>query len=560
MPHQSMRQRMADLDRRLLSAERFTSARLEVKTHTGELLYAVGGCFDRIAKRYVDRPCTARVVVLKEDQEAIGRAIALYLQQRRDDDDARKALLMAIGERGGGKTFIGSLLIVTIALALIGSLSMAVSIFSAQNAEIRTGIAKICDPSWHEFVKDPSAPATTFINGSQCRWFTSRNPKMLRQAQIDWELVVINEGQDQPEDIFTNGVFAVRNKGGLTFVATNPPTEDDGDWVAIVQQGLEVDSSDGEAHIVRAGKNDSINQASRTKAGRLVGMVDRNKADADFLGLIKLSGTVGYPGFTRTTRVVDDSGAWVSGHICERGHDWVDVTQQITAQHFGSKIGFDVIAGCDFQTEPGSCAAIGKLYQQAGGAGPLLLYVVEFVGTTGTESDLTLALASRGYFPGPVDYEGRPARSCLLVGDATGARQNAEHRKRDPYSFTRLRADGWSVMPPAFYGPKRTPWNPLIPDSRKQMKSVFSTGVVAFSPECAEPQEGFPSLLDSFQRAKVNAAGKFDKKKHYTHGPDGVRYMAWRFLPRGQAPPTKTVTPVNTNTLELLRKIRLGGG
>lgn len=555
--YRSIRQRMAALDQRLLSPDRYVPYALEVYTHEGELLYRVGGCLDKTTQRYVERPCEAQRVTLKPDQEKIGRAIAQYVAQRQRQDDARKALIMAIGERGGGKTFLGSLLIVTIALMLIGSWSMAVSIFSGQNEELKVGIRKICGPGWFTEVVDPKAPRLQFINGSCCRWFTSRQPKQLRQAQIDWELVVVNEGQDQPEEIITNAVAVVRNKGGLTFVATNPPMEDDGDWVAILHQGLQADASDGESYEVGASQNDSVNQPSREKSVRLMALINPERAAADGLGRVKLSGDIGYQGFTRAPRLVAPDGSWLSGHIAERALDWVDVTRQITAEHAKSQIGFDYIAGCDFQTDPGCCAAVAKLYLTQNGKGPLLLYVVEFVATQGVESDLTLALTSRGYFPGSVDYEERLASSCLLVGDATGSRQAATHNKRDPYSFKQVQADGWKTLPPFYYGKQRTPWNPLIPDSRKQMKLLLSSGALAFSPACGEPIEGFPSLLDSMQRAKVNAVGKFIKKKHYTHGPDGVRYMAWRFLQRPTAPQP---TGIDMDSFNALKSTRLGWG
>lgn len=557
MAYRSIRQRMAELDRRLLSAERYVPYRLEVYTHELELLYSVGGELDTTAHRYTENNCPAQKVILKPDQEEIGRGIARYVEQRCANDDTRKALIMAIGERGGGKTFLASLMIVTVALVLPGSWSMAVSIFQAQNEEIRIGIDKIVPDGWYEQVLDPKEPGLAFRNGSRCRWFTSRAPLQMRQGGIDWELVVINEAQDQPEEIATNGVAVVRNRGGVVFVATNPPMDDDGDWVAILHQGLKADSTDGESYEVKAAQNDSVNQASREKSVRLMAMINPERAAADGLGRIKLSGDVGYQGFTRARRIVDADGRWIAGHIAERDVSWVDETETITAEHAKSSFGYDYIAGCDFQTDPGCCAAIAKIFRERDGQ--LLLYIAEFVGVEGVEADLTLALTSRGYFPGKLDYEDRPvAKRTLLVGDATGSRQAATHRKRDPYSFKQVQADGWKALPPAYYGKQKTPWNPLIPDSRKQMKLLLTSGRIAFSPACAEPVDGFPSLLDSMQRAKVNNVGKFIKKKHYTHGPDGVRYMAWRFLMRGDTPAPKP--RMSTGAVDLLSRIKINGG
>lgn len=200
---------------------------------------------------------------------------------------------------------------------------------------------------------------------------------------------------------------------------------------------------------------------------------------------------------------------------------------------------------------------MGKLYQIP--TGQVLLWIREFVGASGTEGELTAALNARGYYPGPIDYEGRPAASCLIVGDATGARQNAEHRKRDPYSYTRLRAEGgWTILSPFLLRNRTggtTPMNPLVEESRKQMRRLHETGLLVYSPRCAETSAPFPSLIESLARAKVNAAGKFEKKGHYTHGPDGLRYLARRFLPWGVRPDEPT--EIDTDAFNELRSVKL---
>ncbi len=104
----------------------------------------------------------------------------------------------------------------------------------------------------------------------------------------------------------------------------------------------------------------------------------------------------------------------------------------------------------------------------------------------------------------------------------------------------------------------RIPWNPLVLDSRKQMHQLFADGHILISPACAEVSPGFPSLIESFKRCKVNPAGKFIRKEHFTHGPDGVRYLAWRFLPRPK-PPTPKYT-FDRETFETLRSIRIFSG
>jgi hypothetical protein len=224
MAHKSIRELTAELDRQLLSpADRLVPVKLEVRSHEGETLYVVGGLWDTIAQEYVDAPCEAHVVYLKKSQLEMGRAIGRYIEQRRAGDDARAALMMAIGNRGGGKTFIcGGVLMVSLALAFPGRWMIGVSITAKQNRELKTAIDMCVPrrdpqnadaPGWiTQDVTDPRDPHTLFITGSTVLWLTARNPKALRQALLPFEHVLVNEGQDQAEVVFTNAIHAVRSR------------------------------------------------------------------------------------------------------------------------------------------------------------------------------------------------------------------------------------------------------------------------------------------------------------------------------------------------------------
>jgi hypothetical protein len=559
MAHKSIRELRAELERELFSdSDRLVAARLEVRAPDGEVIFTVGGCWDGLRKQYIDKPCATRVVELMESQVPAARAIGKWITQREIDDATRHLLLLLIGNRGGGKTFECGLLMVALALAFPGTWQIGISITAKQNRELKTAIQMVAAPEWiTQDVTDLRDPSTTFVTDSMVLWLTARNPKALRMALLPFILVVINEGQDQAEVVYNNAIHAVRS-GGLVVVATNPPQDDAGDWVAVLYQGLEApDNGIGESFVLNNKDNAAVSQPTLQKIDRALRLVNPDAADADSGGIIKLSGNVGYPGFTKLERRVDETGKWLAGHIgapppdLDIGFsDWIDVTREITAQHAGSP--FDRVGGGDFQTEPGSCCSVGRLFRIP--TGEVLLYIERFVTTRGTEADLTYALTSAGYFPGSVTYDGAPALSMLLVGDATGARQNAEHRKREPYSFLRLRADGWHVLPPDYYGPKRTPWNPRVEESRKQMKALAFAGLILLDPRCREASDGFPALAESFVRAKVTPEGKFVKKGHHTHGPDGVRYLAWRFLPRPDIAPAP---PTDVDMEERIRSIKV---
>ena len=541
--------RLARLERILVSPERWVDALLEVRPLEGELVLRVGGLWDRHLKRYVDGPCKAHVVTLQGSQVEMGRALAEYVTARLAGDNTRPVVLFAGGRRGGGKTWVlGGLAQVVIALAIPGSWLIAVNVTSKQRREVVDAIGKIAPPRWLTAnVDDFRDPRTQFVTGSTVQWLSAKNPAAIRQAGLPIEAVFINEAQDQSITVYTNSIYAIRNTGGVVMVASNPPQTEAGDWTAVLYQAIQADEIDGRYFDLDATKNLAIHQASLTKIAKAMRTVDRLAADADVDAIWRLTGDAAYPAFSPL-------GVEKGGHIGEPGRDWTDVTQELTSEYEAR--GYDYIAGADFQKRPGLCSAIAKLYKRPDET--LVMWVCDYITTAGVEEDLSQAYVTRGYFPGPVDLEGKPAPSLLIVGDATGQHQNAEHRRSQPYSFVRLQADGWKVLPPMRHFKTKSGMNPLVLDSRAQMHHLFSTGQILLSPRLFEPQPGFPSLIESFKRAKVRAGGKLDNKGHFQHGPDGVRYLAWKYMPR-KKPPEPTFKP-DLEIFEQLRKINLWGG
>jgi hypothetical protein len=92
----------------------------------------------------------------------------------------------------------------------------------------------------------------------------------------------------------------------------------------------------------------------------------------------------------------------------------------------------------------------------------------------------------------------------LLIGDATGARQDAEHKWSEPTSYKVFKADGWLIQPPMYHFRHNTPWNPLVRDSRAQLHLLFERNRILISEKCREPCEGFSSLVESLRRAKAS--------------------------------------------------------
>jgi hypothetical protein len=549
MPHMSQAEMIRFLKKRLISSDRYVNALLVVTSHEDKEIFRVGGCWDTHLRRYVDRPCDPHVVKLQESQcvdtqtggPGIGYGFAKWLEAQRAKKKRARAL-MAGGNRGSGKTWcLGGVGIVAMALEFPNDWQFGINITAKQKRECIEAIREVARPEWIQGdVEDFRDPRTVFITGNTICWLSAQNPRAIRQAGLKIRYVFINEGQDQPQAVAINAIAAIRNTGGLVGVATNPPQTERSDWVASWWSGIEAGDLNGEKYFVDNKKNRAIDQEAVGDIGPYLYAIDRDAGDADGAGIFRLSGPIAYPAFKPLPLAK-------GGHIGEPPQvGWKDVTHDVTAEALDSDSGVPFLCGVDFQREPGVIGSIAKVYKDQ--TGKLILYIMDTIGVRGVESDFSGALHAAGYRPAP-GMDGPP---ILLVGDGTGARQNAEHRKGQPTSFMALRADGWKIVPPMYHWRTRTPWNPLVKDSRAQMHAVFDARQILLDPKCKEAAEGFPSLVDSFRSAKVGPRGGLVEKGHFQHGPDGVRYLAWRFLPRPQ--PEKL--PYDKDTSEAIASIR----
>lgn len=458
---------------------------------------------------------------------------------------------MGGGDRGSGKTwFLAGVGFVAMALAFPGDWQFGINITSKQKRECLEAIREVALPGWIESdISDFRDPRTRFVTGNTIAWKSSQAPRAIREAGLNLRYILVNEGQDQPVSVATNAIAAIRNTGGLVGVATNPPQVERSDWVANWWVDIEAGKLNGEKYLVEARLNRAIDQEARKDIGPFLLSADPGSYEADALGVFKLTGNVAYPGFSplpleRGGHVGDPPAQIVNIDGTRQG--WSDVTAEITAAIIDSSVGFPYVIGVDFQKHPGVVGQLAKLYRND--QGELVLHVIRTIAVRGVEADFSQALHAAGYVPDP----GKPA-SVMIVADATGARQNAEHRWNEPTSFKALKADGWYVQPAGRHWRTKVPWNPLVTESRDQMHSLFLRKRILLSPRCEEPTEGFHSLVESFRKAKAGPKGGLVEKGGYQHCPDGVRYLAWRFLPRPQGP---APAPIDTETADAVRKIR----
>lgn len=551
MAYKSRRQVLREA--RSLRTERYVDQLLVVQDHHGAEVIRVGGRWDRIARCYVAGPCLPRILTLNEGQYDAGYCVAKYIRARLANDPDRIALLMLIGNRGGGKTFALALLVVLLALAIPGGWQAVVNITSKQKRDLAGAIKKIVgarsNPATGQILPDPRGwvvadktdlrdPATVFQTGSTLLWCTSKNPDAIRTGELDFEAIHINEGQSQPVEVFNNAAGTIRNKGGLVAIATNPPQRARGNYIARLYQAIDAQPDDqprkGEAFIIVNSKNANIHQPTVEKIRWMLLAADRRAAEADADGVIKIAGDLGYPDFKALPM---HRGGHLLDEVALRRivATWTDVTREETAKV--AKSPFDYIAGTDFQQNPGSCATIGKLFRDE--EGRLRRVVLDVVVTEGSNTDLSQGFIAKNYWPGTVDSSGRsvPGRRLLLVGDASGNHQGPKHdfTGNEIYSFVELRNHGWTVIPPDHHWHSGKPRNPFVDESRRQMQSVFLAQALLLGPACEKEHGRFPSVVEGFSNVLINTGGKFVKKDHFTHFPDCERYVCWCFLEKPEA-------------------------
>lgn len=535
----------------MISPNRWVEALLVVESYAGEELFRVGGCWDRELKSYVDRPCAEKRIRLEESQFELGRAFARWFEAQRKGQRRARAIIGG-GNRGSGKTwFLAGVGFVAMALAFPGDWQFGINITAKQKRECIEAIREVARPEWiASDVEDFRDPRTIFVTDNAIAWKSSQAPRAIREAGLQLRYVLINEGQDQPVSVANNAIAAIRNTGGLVGVATNPPQTERSDWVANWWLDIEAGKLAGERYFVDNKKNRSIDQEAIADIAPFLLSSDPGAYDADAIGTFKLSGDLAYPGFValpleREGHVGNPPAAVISIDGVRKG--WTDVTVEETSKIIDSSVGFPYVIGVDFQKHPGVVGQLAKLYRDD--RGELVLHVVRTIGVRGVESDFSQTLNAEGFTCSPGGKT-----SLLMIADGTGARQNAEHRWGEPDSYRQLKTDGWYIEPPMRHWRHGTPWNPPVPTSRDQMHDCFTRRRILISPQCENPAEGFSSLIDSLRKAKRGPKGGLLEKGGYQHCPDGLRYLAWRFLPRPQP-----VAPQghDSETFEALAKIRL---
>jgi hypothetical protein len=545
--------------RRETSADRLVSLELIVEEPDGRELVRAGGVWDSGLHCYVRRPPDfvhmPERVRLQVSQVAPMRGLAAWLEKMRRGDRNRPVVFMLGGKPGSGKTFLLMIFHALVALEWPGDVQFTSNLNTDNRGECLKALQAIAQSHWYIERDDPKNPRLAFANGAELKWASARNPKKLRQRGLPIRAVGINEGQDQSEELYAIAQSGPRGYGGAAVITMNPPTVLGGNWTTRLWFGIEAGDVRGEIYEMDSADNAAVDHDFIDASGQAIRIAAPRLAAAEVDGIMASAGPSAYPSFNG--RPFNHASPLEGGCVgLPPDLGWVDATRELTANDMGSPRGADVVIGCDFQKHPGCVGDVGRIYRRLDGR--LVLFIECVVGVPGLEDAFSQALIDAGYTANGWREDGTPGPIALLIGDGTSDRQNAEHNARKgPPSFHAMRNNGWVIKGPMLHHKHRIPWNPSVPESLDQMFTVFERREILLGPRCREPSPGFPSLVDSLRNAQKNSFGKLRRGEVFQHACDGVRYLAWKYLPRHKPAPGSQ--QLDTAKFAALAAIKIGG-
>jgi len=540
MPRLTLREVRAALKRER-STDRLVSAELIVESSTGRELVRAGGVWDGWS--YIDPPAgfdhRPEVFRLQESQDEPMAGFVELFQAMREGKPGRDVVLMLGGQPGSGKTLLLMIWQLLVALEWPADYQWCSVLNLDNRSECLVALAIIGRPEWWAEVDDPKNPHLRFFNRAHLRWTSARNVRRLRQRGLPIRFIGINEGQDQSDELYAVAQTAPRKYGGALGISTNPPTQTAGNWTSRLWLGIEAGEVKGKVYLMKSAGNAAVDHDFIRDSGQAVRVAAPRLAAAHVDGDMRLAGPGAYPSFD--ARPYNAAAPLEGGCVGELllhpdiGPAPVDITRELTAPFMGSARGADVVIGLDFQGHPGCVGAPMRFYRMPGGE--LVAYVERIVSVKGQEDAMSQALFQAGYTTNGFRPDGSPGPIALLVGDATGDRQAADHGHRPP-SFHAMKANGWVIIAPDRHHRTGNPWWAPVLESLNQMFVLFERRHIVLSPECRKPSEAVRSLVDCLRNAMKNElTGKLRKGDPFGHPPDAVRYPIWRFMPRPKKAP-----------------------
>lgn len=410
-----------------------------------EVLYAVGGVWDRGEDRFVTGPEGAErchLLRFTAAQLPAARHFAAWLQAF-DRGEVRDRVLFLGGRRRGGKTDAALKFAWSLAIKRPGSRILLASQAIDRRGEIDDAIrgkGKLGIPTaWYDYVGDPEY-CYRLANGSEVRNTSGGVAAKLKRGEA--LCVVLNEAQEHTPKSAAFALPATIDSGGLTILAANPPLPGSrGEWTIRLRKQFKRGKLRGTFFDVDPGLNPHIDAVARADVNAIVTEIDPRigKADADGEWLDPTERA--YP-------------QWTDAYIVERSTLGLrDITREVTRRRWGYER--DAVVGLDPQGKPHYpavrwIAMTGRLAftdddgqeQIAEGTSENPLYLVDDV--------LVLDKADDAMMLDELDAIGW-LTSSVFVCDPTSQWQGAKHefeREAPTFKAFKARAAGVVIVPP----------------------------------------------------------------------------------------------------------------
>ena len=462
MPTASATSKIRQSRARLAPGARGLELGLEVRAPDGSSVLTAGGLWDRDELAY-EPSATPHIITLVSSQVRAALQLAQWFLAYERDDPDRQALEVYVDNRRGGKTFFSVLAILLFAIRypdchLGKTICWLVVPTFPQQRELHEVIAKVLPAVWfrdRRIVYHKSEKYYTLANGAEIWIKSADRPQSLKAGGV--AAVAVNEAQQVDSKGILNAMGANIDNGGVCWLAMNPPDSVKALWAENLHAAVNALDDDGAPLLPYAretkfpsDQNEIINQAAKTRFGKLAAILDPGQAKRDDLGVWTSIVDRAYPFYKREQHFRPEPVGWRD--ITADCNNFTGLGGRLAGnRHLG--------AGMDFQRRP-YCAFIeAKAYVAPEGVAWVKAGVPVFVvrhevcndfvaGDWWTEELLCMKIAESAKKRGtkPTDY--------LLVADMTGHHQGAQAEQRgsesDPatYSWAIVENFGWDPHAP----------------------------------------------------------------------------------------------------------------
>lgn len=497
-----------------------------VEKSNGTELYRAGGEWDRKTKRYTGCFEKAHRIRLRPSQYEAAQYGLWWLQERKAGRPRDFVIEFLIGDRGGGKTALGSILAGLFVLEFPefdGSPSIAwqVSKSHDERDEVDKDLKEFFpfEGRWYIYT-EYRGHKYRWVNGATLKNISADDEEALKRGRVDF--IFGNEVGKMGKRVPIYGIGRLKDKGGFGVFTSNRPTARSR-WILQWAEKADEAKKAGKLYPVvfikvPSAENDTLDRPTADQISQLVNDIDPSLADDDMEALFDPVGKRAYWKFQKPANVQEPP-------------DLGDITREFTAKKPGVGRPFDFVGSVDFQTYPGVVATIWKVYGTL--EAPVLWAVDEVEVPEATEEQ---------YLEELVETEGglyNPA-NLMWTGDNTGQIQNSKHDPRERTSFAVWAAHGWKIVPNV--RPKDSSHRPNNPRVERRVgltnyllnhvSGRTGTPHIMISHRCVR-------LITALRECELKISGKFGTPypaHPYSHLTDTVGYLAWWAWPKPKRP------------------------